>query len=418
VRPHGGERLRTRLNKVEWAIRRYRRASQLAVLLLLILAPFLHIFRFDIPTMSLYLFGMRLWVKHFFFFSLLVTVVIYVVIAASVVFGRVFCGWVCPQNLFNELGRQWDAKFGRPGTIALSGLIGLFGGFVVWSYGTDGIALLRQYAAGEVPVAPTVTILAFGAFFTMAMAWWRTSVCRVACPYGHLQSILSGAGTMHLELFNLAENRDICASCGLCYETCHMAVDPRTTVQKDCVTCGDCLDACQLVSQARKVPRVLNFVVGTGETKVKVGSQGAFGGRSLKVLLPRLALPAVLVVLLSGVTAWGLSNRDLVSIVVSKDHRSVLTTGGTQSSGAVMRVSIMNLSGTTDTFRLATNGLPEGWAHFEQESVTLAPGDGADIPLRITPTESAKGLHNFEVTVTGANSGIIERFQTVHFVGN
>ncbi|HYF81301.1 MAG TPA: 4Fe-4S dicluster domain-containing protein, partial [Symbiobacteriaceae bacterium] len=310
------------------------------------------------------------------------------------------------------------AKFGRPGTIALSGLIGLFGGFVVWSYGTDGIALLRRYAAGEVPVAPTVTILAFGAFFTMAMAWWRTSVCRVACPYGHLQSILSGAGTMHLELFNLAENRDICASCGLCYETCHMAVDPRTTVQKDCVTCGDCLDACQLVSQARKVPRVLNFVVGTGETKVKVGSQGAFGGRSLKVLLPRLALPAVLVVLLSGVTAWGLSNRDLVSIVVSKDHRSVLTTGGTQSSGAVMRVSIMNLSDTTDTFRLATNGLPEGWAHFEQESVTLAPGAGADIPLRITPTESAKGLHNFDVTVTGANSGIIERFKTVHYVGN
>ncbi|HYF80886.1 MAG TPA: 4Fe-4S binding protein, partial [Symbiobacteriaceae bacterium] len=88
--------MRTRLNKVEWVIRRYRRASQLAVLLLLILAPFLHIFRFDIPTMSLYLFGMRLWVKHFFFFSVLVTVVIYVVIAASVVFGRVFCGWVCP----------------------------------------------------------------------------------------------------------------------------------------------------------------------------------------------------------------------------------------------------------------------------------------------------------------------------------
>jgi polyferredoxin len=393
---------------VEWVIRRYRRASQLAVLLLLILSPFLQIFRFDIPTMSLYLFGMRLWVKHFFFFSLLVTVVIYLVIAASVVFGRVFCGWVCPQNLFNELGRQWDARLGRPGTIALSGIIGLFGGFVVWSYGTDGIALLRQYAAGEVPAAATVTILAFGTFFAMAMAWWRTAVCRVACPYGHLQSILSSASTMHLELFNLAENRDICASCGLCFETCHMAVDPRTMEQKHCVTCGDCLDACQLVSQARKVPRVLNFVVGAGAER----------GRGLKALAPRLAVPAILVVLLSGVTAWGLANRDRVSLVVSKDHRAVLTTGGTQSSGGVMRVSLMNLSNTTDTFRLAAAGLPEGWAHFEQETVTLEPGAGVEIPLRVTPTDAAKGLYNFEVTVSGVESGVKESFKTVHFVGN
>ncbi|HWI53799.1 MAG TPA: 4Fe-4S dicluster domain-containing protein [Symbiobacteriaceae bacterium] len=393
--------MRTRLNKVVWVIRRYRRISQMAVLLLLILAPFLHIFRFDIPTTSLYLFGMRLWVKHFFFFSLLVTAVIYVVIAASVVFGRVFCGWVCPQNLFNELGRQWDARLGRTGTTILSAAIGLFGGFVVWSYGTDGIALLRRYAAGEIPLAPTVTILAVGAFFTAGMAWWRTDVCRVVCPYGHMQSILANANTMHLELINLPQYRDICAACGLCYEACHMAVDPRLPEQKHCVTCGDCLDACKLVSDARRAPRVLNFVTGAG-----------------KGFLPRLAIPAVLVVLLTGITAWGLATRDLVSVVVAKDHRAVLTAGGTQSGGSVMRVSLMNLSGATDTFTLAATGLPDGWAHFEQDQVTLAPGAQADIALRVIPTEYRKGIYKFNVLVTGLTSHATETFQTVHVVGN
>lgn len=409
--------MRNRLRKVEYVIRRYRRATQLAVLALLILSPFLHIFRFDIPTTSLYLFGMRLWVKHFFLFSLLVTVVIYVIIAASFLFGRVFCGWVCPQNLFNELVREWDARFGRAGTVALSALISLFGGFVVWSYGTDGIALLRQYAAGHMPLAPTVFILAVGIFFTAAMAFWRTSICRVACPYGHLQAIISTSATMHLDLFNLPQNRDICASCGLCLETCHMAVDPRTQDQKDCVACGDCLDACQLVSDARKVPRVLNFVMGSGAETVRVGVKGALLG-NLRRVLPRVIIPGLLAVLLSGVTAYALANRSLVDITVFKDHRSVMAASGTVSGGSLMRVTVANLAGVPETFRLTVEGLPEGWARLEQDSVTLAPGDSTDVALRIAPTEYRKGLYKFNVEVVGEKTGAKGSFATVHVVGN
>jgi polyferredoxin len=409
--------VRSRLNKVTWVIRRYRRASQVAVLALLVLAPFLHIFRFDIPTTSLYLFGVRLWVKHFFYFSLLVTAVIYVVIAASLFFGRIFCGWVCPQNFFNELARRWEVRLGRSGFYILSGLIGLVGGFVLWSYGTDGIALLRRYAAGQVPVAPTVTILAAGTFFALAIAWWRTSICRVVCPYGHLQSIIENKDTMRLELFNLPEHRDICTSCGLCLETCHMGVDPRTADQKHCVACGDCLDACHLVSNARRVPRVLNFVVGTGDRAVKVTTHAHLGG-NLKALLPRLALPAALAGVLFAVTAWGLATRDLVNVVVAKDHRAVLATGGALSGGSVMKVAVMNLSGITDTFDLTVTGLPEGWAHLEQSAVTLGPGGQASIPLRVTPTEYRKGIYKFSVTVTGEATKATETFQTVHVVGN
>lgn len=409
--------MRSRLGRLKFIIRRYRRVSQLLVLALLILAPFLHIFRFDVPTTSLYLFGMRLWVKHFFLFSLLVTVAIYVIIAVSFLFGRVFCGWVCPQNLFNELGRVWDRQFGRAGSIAVSVVVGTFGGFVVLSYGTDGIALLRQYAAGQVPVGPTAFIGAMGLFFTMAMAWWRTAICRVACPYGHLQSIISNQSTMRLQLFNLPQNRDICTSCGLCAEVCHMAVDPRTLDQKHCVACGDCLDACALVSSARKVPRVLNFVIGADELAATVGPAATFR-TSLKRMVPRLILPAALAVLLSGVTAYGLANRTMVDLVVAKDHRMVMTTGGTTSGGSVMRVTLKNLAGTEETFRLAVEGLPEGWASLEQSTVTLQPGQEMHIPLRVNPTEYRKGLYPFRLKVVGATTGANASFETVHVVGN
>jgi polyferredoxin len=407
--------MRNRLRKVDTIIRRKRRVVQLAVLGLLILSPFLHIFRFDLPTTSLYLFGMRLWVQHAFVFSLLLTLVIYVIVAASFLFGRVFCGWVCPQNLFNELGRQWDAKFGRAGTIVISFFISLFGGFVVWSYGFDGIALLRQYAAGQVPVAPTVTILSMALFFTMAMAWWRTDICKVACPYGHLQSIISNMETMHLKVINLPQNRDICASCGLCAEICHVGVDPRTLDQKHCVTCGDCLDACALVSSARKVPRVLNFVIGEGEHEVALQERGELR-RNIGRLMPRLAVPLLLTVALGVVSAYMLATRSLVDLVVVKDHRQVLAAGGATSGGSVMSISLMNLAGQTDQFRLYVEGLPEGWAALEHETVTLAPGERAQITLRVNPTERIKGLHDFNVRVVGEQTGAEASFRTVHVV--
>jgi polyferredoxin len=410
--------LRSRLNRVRYRIRNYRRVSQVSILALLIAAPFTHLFRFDLPTTSLYLFGMRLWVQHVFYFSLLMTAVIYLIIAASFLFGRVFCGWVCPQNLFNELARAWDARFGRTGAIAVSWVVSTFGGFVVWSYFTDGIALLKRYAAGEVPVGPTVAILAFGLFFTAAMAWWRTDVCKVACPYGHLQAIISNKNTMHLELFNLPQNRDICASCGLCAETCHIDVDPRTMEQKHCVTCGDCLDACQLVSDARKVPRVLNFVLGPDGEQVQVGKQGPTVGLGFKRMLPRLFLPAALALLLTGASAYGLAARSLVDVVVAKDHRSVMAVGGATSGGSVMRVSLMNLASVTETFTLSQAGLPEGWGRFESTEVTLAPGAKADIALRVTPTEFKKGLYKFTVTVQGAQTGETDTFDSVYVVGN
>jgi len=407
--------MRDRLGKVKTVLRRRRRAVQLTVLALLILAPFVHLFRFDLPSMSLYLFGTRLWVKHVFVFLLLLVTVIYAIIAASLLFGRVFCGWVCPQNLFNELTRTWDRRLGRAGSILLSVAISLFGGFVVWSYFHDGVALLREYRSGQVPLVPTAFIAFFGLFFTGAMAWWRTSVCRVVCPYGHLQSIISNPDTMHLQVFNLPGNRDICATCGLCAEICHMSVDPRTTEQKHCVVCGDCLDACALVSGARKVPRVLNFTIGSGERAVALRERGQLW-QNVRRLAPRLLLPLTLTVALGGLSAYFLVHRPLVDLVVAKDHRLALAAGSPVSSGAVMAVSVINLSEQPDRFHLEVEGLPEYWATLEQSTVELGPGERALVRLRVHPTERKVGSHRFTVRVVAEQSGAEASFETVHVV--
>ncbi|MFO7273896.1 MAG: 4Fe-4S binding protein [Bacillota bacterium] len=407
--------MRSRLGKVRTVKRRYRRAVQLAVLALLILSPFLNLFRFDLPSMSLYLFGARLWVKHTYVFTLLLVTVIYAIIAASLLFGRVFCGWVCPQNLFNELTRSWDRRLGRPGSVLLSALISLAGGFVVRSYFSDGRALLAQYLSGQVPAGPTIFILGFALFFTLAMAWWRTGICRVACPYGHLQSIISNADTMHLQVFNLPGNRDICATCGLCAEICHMGVDPRTAEQKHCVVCGDCLDACALVSGARKVPRVLNFTIGSGERAVPLRDRGRLW-QSVRLLAPRLVVPLTLTVVLGGLSAYALAHRPLVDLVVAKNPRAALAAGAPVSSGGVLAVSVINLGSESDVFHLSVEGLPDNWAALERSDVRLGPGERASVTLRVIPTERIPGAHRFTVRVVGERSGAEASFDAVHVV--
>jgi polyferredoxin len=400
-----------RLKKVKYQLSRYRRTSQVAVLLLLILAPFLRIFGFDLTTTSFWLFGHRFWVAHFVIVSLLVTFAIYVIIAVSVIAGRVFCGWVCPQNTFNELMRTWEHRFGKVGSKLLATAVSLFGGVVVSAYFFDYKRVLLQMQQGDWPVAPVALAVSMGVFFTVAMAFMRTAVCRLACPYGHLQSILTTKKTLRLATFQFST--DICASCGLCAETCHMGVDPREPEQKHCVACGDCLDACQLVSDARKIPRVLNVTFGDPEFQQPLGLKGVNWRNTVKTFLPRLLAPGVAMVLLLGVIAYSVVSRPLVSVSVIRDYTAVQGAG---ASYGLMRVTVVNLGNVEETFRLTLEGVPADWVHFEQPEVKLAAGQDLVLPLTITPTGGEPGTHEFVLRATGLETGVTGEARAIVYV--
>jgi len=407
----------SRLRKVRYRVRPYRRAVQVGALALLILAPFLNWFRVDLASASFYLFGQRFFARHFFYVGLVAMAGIYLIVAASVLLGRVFCGWICPQNLFNERGRVWDRRLGRPATVLLSWGISTGGAFVLVSYFVAPAELWRRLTAPPVAWPLWLAILAIGGFFTFAMAWWRTGICRMACPYGHLQSILTTPATLHLRLFQTG--RDICATCGLCAETCHMGVDPRTLEQKHCVVCGDCLSACELVSGARKVPRVLNFVIGPEHRPV--GFTGALG-RNLRGMLPRLLIPLGAGLALTLVAAAGVAVRPRIHVGLWKDYQQ-------GAGGSALAIQVVNLGEEPETFRIYPEGLPPGWAVLEAERLTLGPGEQGRVLLRILPADgsgpssghpsgdgSGRG-YPFTVTVVGERTGVRQSVPYIYHPG-
>ena len=206
----------------------------------------------------------------------------------TVVFGRIFCGWICPQTIFMEMvfrrveywiegdrGSQmrldkqpWDKEKIRKRVlkwfifflisflVANTFLAYLIGSDVVFSYIIEGpINHLSTFIA----------LLIFTGVFYFVFAWFREQVCIIACPYGRLQSVLldnrsiivaydyvRGEAENGRKKFRKNEDRQAlghgdCIDCFQCVHVCPTGIDIRNGTQLECVNCTACIDACDEV---------------------------------------------------------------------------------------------------------------------------------------------------------------------------
>lgn len=426
------------------AIRRPRRALQYLVLALLVLAPFVNLFRMDLSTGSFWLFGQRLWAPQFYLVMLLAALAVLLIIAASLALGRVFCGWVCPQNLFNELGMRWERRLGRRGTVALSVVIAFLGSFVVLSYLTDGPAMLRALRSGR----PSPGWLTFWAgatvFFSLALAWWRTAICHSVCPYGFLQSVLTDRHTLRLGTLvpaapaaravpmaaGLAAGLEpgfvvglepglasVCSTCNACARVCHMGVDPRTPDQRDCVACGECIDACSRVARGFRIQRVLHVVPGSAPDR-PLGFHGEALGNARRVLVPRVAGPLLLGLLALVGLAAGLANRPVMDLMVTADRTAAAAVTSGDTSFNTFVVTVTNLGARTETYRIQVSGLPPEAVRLDQAALTVPAGQKAKVRLHVTAgsVRLEPGVHPFTVTATGADRAAVAAKRATYYV--
>lgn len=170
------------------------------------------LFMFNVIERKFVLFGMIFWPQDFFIFGLgMVTFIVFIVLFTAV-FGRVFCGWACPQTIFLEMifrkieywidGDQtkqmilakmpWNAEKVRKRAIKfivfylISFIIANF--FLAYIVGMD--ALLDYVAHPQNNIGTLVTLLLFATVFFFVYWWFREQVCIVVCPYGRLQGVL------------------------------------------------------------------------------------------------------------------------------------------------------------------------------------------------------------------------------------
>lgn len=282
---------------------RYRKYVSYILLIILFACPWIKIdgnqfLLFNVLERKFNIFGLPFWPQDFYLFVISMIIGLVFLALFTVAFGRIFCGWVCPQTIFMEMvfrrieywiegdrgaqmrldKQEWNAeKIRKKGLKWLIFFIIAFlvaNTFLAYLIGSD--LLLRYIVEGPFAHLSTfIGLLIFTAVFYFVFAWFREQVCIIACPYGRLQGVLldnrsvivaydykRGEAENGRKKFRKNEDRQAlghgdCIDCFQCVHVCPTGIDIRNGTQLECVNCTACIDACDEVMDKTGMKRGL-----------------------------------------------------------------------------------------------------------------------------------------------------------------
>ena len=313
--------------------------------------PFL---RMDIDKMTLFLAGIPLRIDQFYLVLLVILLLVASFLLVTVILGRVWCGWLCPQTVFNDLadllGRRYRIKVSSSVARVIEHIVALviakliaFNLFCWFMPPRQAAADLLNFSDHRLMFAAFCLLTMFG-YLNLILV--KRSFCLSYCPYGRFQTALMDAGTLNLSF--LEESRDRCLLCNACIKTCPMGIDIRTGFQVECIGCGRCIDACRGVMERRPDGfGLIDYRFGT----VK-GTRFKLGNTTIALLLVTL--------LLSGGLAWGVLNRSQTAFAVQRVATADLRHLSDGSVAQPWRAIVGNRSETPQVYSIRLAGESTG----------------------------------------------------------
>ena len=282
---------------------KYRQYVSYLLLAILIANPFIKVngnqfMMFNVLERRFNIFGFPFWPQDFYLFVIAMLIGVAFLLLFTVVFGRIFCGWICPQTIFLELvfrrieywidgdrgaqirlnKQKWDAEKIRKRVgkwlvfFAISFLIANV--FLAYLIGSDKLFQMIQDGPG-LHASNFISLLIFTGVFYFVFVWFREQVCIIACPYGRLQGVLLDNKSINVAYdfvrgekeegrakFNKKEDRAStgkgdCIDCNQCVNVCPMGIDIRNGTQLECTNCTACIDECDTIMESVNLPKGL-----------------------------------------------------------------------------------------------------------------------------------------------------------------
>ncbi len=315
----------------------YRKWVSYGLLLFLFAAPIIKVngnqfLMFNVLERRFNIFGFPFWPQDFHLFVISMIIGVIFIALFTVAYGRIFCGWMCPQTIFMEMvfrriefwidgdrGAQkrlakmpWNGLKIRKRLLKwtvffiISFLISNI--FLAYIIGTD--RLVMYVTDGPAAHLNTfVSLLIFTAVFYFVFAWFREQVCIIACPYGRMQGVLldnksivvaydhkRGEGTKGRKKFRKNEDRDAlghgdCIDCFQCVHVCPTGIDIRNGTQLECVNCTACIDECDTIMEKIDRPKGL----------IRYASEDNINKKSKFTFTPRLKGYTAVLTILTGI---------------------------------------------------------------------------------------------------------------------
>jgi cytochrome c oxidase accessory protein FixG len=394
---------------------RLRKRVHLACFLIFVLLPFFNVVRFDIPRQRFYFAGYELWINEFGIIFFAMMFLMFVIIASSVLYGRVYCGYMCPQMIFSEastglqswLRRKVNKRFSRQSAVrrnlmastyfyAIAGAASVFLAFIFISYFVEPrdlwnrLRILDLQTAGGIAGA-TVTLITFLDFTLI-----RQKFCTSVCPYGYLQGLLGDKNTL---LVHYRDEERACIQCKKCVRVCEMGIDIRDSpLQIECIHCGECIDACVDIMARFGREGLIHYT--WGESGKVVENESAWyrklGLRDAKRVIVLLVTALYLTGLLTA-----LSMRRNVLVQISPVRATLYRVDAAGIVYNEFRVKIANRGHQRDRLRLSIADLPGGRVLFAPNPLELAAGEVTEARLEIAVPRftGAQEVNHFRIVV-------------------
>ena len=237
----------TRPHHYSWLTRR-RAAAALEAAVILGL-PFVTIrgqsaLRFDIPSLTLFAFGADVPISQFLSVLVITLFLGVLFIGITAIFGRVWCGWLCPQSVLEEFAEDLASAINKKHRAPIKRLIlapvsALVSLSMIW-YFIPPKDSLDAIASGGVATW-FFMVMALVIYAMLAVLGRR--FCATVCPYSMLQSAFFDRDTVVVG-FDPSRAEE-CMGCEMCVRACPMGIDIRRGLQRECIACGRCIDACE-----------------------------------------------------------------------------------------------------------------------------------------------------------------------------
>jgi cytochrome c oxidase accessory protein FixG len=296
---------------------------------------------FDIINRKFILFGFPFGPHDFYLLGLTMITTIVFIFLFTAVFGRLFCGWVCPQTVFMESvfrkidywiegdhrnqrrlndsswGSEKIFKKGIKYIIYFSISFLVANMLLAWIIGIDALQRIivdpiNAHTSGF------IAITLFTGLFYFIFIWFREQACILVCPYGRLQGVLLDPNSIVIAYDYLrgepkgkikkGEERTLgdCIDCNECVVVCPTGIDIRNGTQLECVNCTACIDACDNVMDKIDKPRGL----------IRYVSQNGIKEKTRKIFTTRVIGYTVVQILLLSLLTFFLTTRSAIDVTI------------------------------------------------------------------------------------------------------